>query len=305
MYHTLAGSELSSSSNGFPFQPDPSLSLSELITSGHFRVAAVKAAQILTDSDQKLSPEQIFDLVYKRLACLILCNQNTIAVQEVKALEDLNGSHYRDEKSGEHFMPWDLRILAVRLQGIGFGDIKRGVIGYYDLVSDARANLTTLKRRQKFLVASDKEAKENKAKIILWERRLSELGLRIASALIEMEDFEGATRFLSTFQPSASTPSLKYQQALIWLHLGNVEAAQSCASDEKVINTLAHVADEQFEKAVAGWEDLIATGDTQDVALWKQNLAVSLIYLGRIEEVRNFRNMTSKCYSFIGILMFH
>lgn len=241
---------------------------------------------MLLSSEKILSSTQIFDLFYKRLACLALCNQTAFAVQEVKALGDLNSAHYRDGKSGKHLVPWELRILAVRLQGIGFGDVRRGVIGFYDLVTEARQALTKLKSDRKLLEAtSEEDPKDKDSEIELWERRLSELGLRVASALIEMEDFEGASRFLSTLQLSPFNPNLHYQKALLWLFLGDVEAARKCAVDNKVITTLAHIADAEFDEAVKGWEDLIETGDASESALWKQNLAVSLIYLGRIDEV--------------------
>lgn len=208
-----------------------------------------------------------------------------MAVQEVKALGDLNNVQYRDEANGKHLVPWELRILAVRLQGIGFSDVRRGVIGFYDLVSEARLTLTNLKKERKLLVNSGEDTKNKDLDIELWERRLCELGLRVAGALIEMEDFEGASRFLSTLQLSPNNPNLQYQKALLWLFLGDVEIARSCVQDNKVVMTLAHIADANFEMAVKGWQDLIEIGDPSLTALWKQNLAVSLIYMGCIDEV--------------------
>ncbi|RKF54772.1 putative tetratricopeptide repeat protein 15 [Erysiphe neolycopersici] len=287
LYHTLTVLDIPPPFRKFATQPDLSISLSELISRGKFRDGAIKAAQLLLDSEKTLSSDQIFDLFYKRLACLTLCNQTVFAVQEVKALGDLNSAHYRDAKSGKHLVPWELRILAVRLQGIGFSDVRRGVIGFYDLVTEARLALTNLKSERKLLGASSEEdIKDKDSEIELWERRLSELSLRVASALIEMEDFEGASRFLSTLQLSPFNPNLNYQKALLWLFLGDVDAARNCAVDNKVVSTLAHIADAEFDEAVKGCEDLIETGDPSESALWKQNLAVSLIYLGRIDEAR-------------------
>ncbi|TQS39086.1 hypothetical protein Golomagni_00394, partial [Golovinomyces magnicellulatus] len=285
LYHPLSNSEIPPPLRNLSIQPDTTVSLAELIKAGFFREAAIKAAEILTKTGQEISINQIFDLVYKRLACLTLCHQITIAVQEVKALEDLNSTHYRDE-SGQHIVPWELRVLAVRLQGIGFGDVRKSVIGYYDLVSDVRLNLKNLKKQRRLLRSSNDPTEKTQSEINLWEKRLSDLGLRVASALIEMEDFEGASRFLSTLLPSPFNSNLNHQKALLWLRLGDVEAALNCAQDDKVLITLAHIADKQFEKAVQGLEDLIKTGNPAEVAMWKQNLAVSLIYLGRIDEAR-------------------
>ncbi|KAI6246302.1 hypothetical protein HI914_05773 [Erysiphe necator] len=286
LYHTLTILDIPPPFKKFTTQPDLSISISKLIKSGKFRDAAIKAAQLLTNSENKLSNEQIFELFYQRLACLTLCNQTVLAVQEVKALGDLNSVQYRDEANGKHLVPWELRILAVRLQGIGFSDVRRGVIGFYDLVSEARLTLTNLKKERKLLVNSGEDTKNKDLDIELWERRLCELGLRVAGALIEMEDFEGASRFLSTLQLSPNNPNLQYQKALLWLFLGDVEIARSCVQDNKVVMTLAHIADANFEMAVKGWQDLIEIGDPSLTALWKQNLAVSLIYMGCIDEAR-------------------
>jgi len=177
--------------------------LQELVDKGHFRSAAIKAAQLLITpgSVRGNEHERIFELVYIRLSCLTLCNQTALAAQEVKALEDLNIPYYRDDNDGTHLVPWELRVLAIRLQGMGFNDARRGVMGYYDLAREARLILTALKK------STVEGETDHAAEIALWESRLLELGIRVASALVEMEDFEGATRFLPTLKPSSSGSS--------------------------------------------------------------------------------------------------
>jgi tetratricopeptide (TPR) repeat protein len=285
------------------------------VTTGHFRSAAIKAAQILTSPD--LSPslpadiETIFSLIYTRLSCLTLCGQTALAAQEVKALEDLNSSYYRDEE-GRHLVPWELRVLAVRLQGMGFNDARRGVMGYYELAREARLTLTTLKKsRPSNSESEEKEDERIETEITLWETRLQELGIRVASALVEMEDLEGAARFLSTLSPSSKSPagqkhtSLETQKALLYLCLGDVDAARSCISasesnqnEAKVILALSHMADADFSAAVTIWEELISAsssnpsspehGGDGEEAMYQQNLGVCLLYLGRMSDVRPF-----------------
>lgn len=274
-------------------QPDPSTPLPDLVSNGHYRSAAIKAAQLITAPG--LNPanhKEIFDLVYTRLSCLTLCNQTTLAAQEVKALEDLNSSYYRDDASGIHLVPWELRVLAVRLQGMGFNDARRGVMGYYDLVREARSHLKSLKKQN-----AVEETEEIVEEIDLWEDRLSELGVRVASALIEMEDLSGARHFLSSLSSASSDTDqqLQIQKALLYLCIGDIETARSCitALDEghgcKVILALAHMADSEFEKAVPIWEGLIVLaakeGDMKEKSMYKQNLAVSLLYLGHMDQV--------------------
>ena len=225
---------------------------------------------------------RIFELVYTRLACLTLCNQTALAAQEAKALEDLNASYYRDEETGAHLLPWELRVLAVRLQGMGFNDARRGVMGYYDLAREARLTLTALKKQRK-------EGGEVEEEVRLWETRLAELGIRVASALVEMEDLEGATRHLKTLKPI--TGNLQMQKALLWLCLGDIDAARGCIGDEdqngkKVVQGLASMADGDHNDAVKIFEELVAggTGDG-DGAMYRQNLGVCLLYCGKMNEV--------------------
>ncbi|CCU74553.1 hypothetical protein BGHDH14_bgh01823 [Blumeria hordei DH14] len=289
LYHTLTPIDIPPPLRNLALQPDTSTSLTDLISSGHFRSAAVKAAQTLTIPGQSLNPGEIFDLVYRRLACLTLCNQTAIAAQEVKALGDLNSAHYRDVDTGKHLIPWELRLLAVRLQGIGFGDSRRSVMGYYELVDEARLNLSSLKKEVNRNLDEDDVRKAIEREISLWEYRLGELGIRVASALIEMEDSEGATCFLASIQSCPSTRYLLSQRALLHLHLGDIAEAHRCAPDDKLILALSNMAAAQYNDAIKCWEELIDTNpNSKDLALWKQNMAVSLIYLGRLDEARTF-----------------
>lgn len=220
----------------------------------------------------------------------------------MKALEDLNSAFYRegDDGTGAHLVPWELRVLAVRLQGMGFNDVRRGIMGFYDLAKDVRTTLSVLKKE---LVISEEE-EETQAKsgeIAIWEHRLADLGIRVASALIEMEDFEGAAAFLSTLTPNSSSKTVSQQgvvsdgfairKALLYLTLGQVDVARACVSssqkeDAKVILALAYMADANYDPAVVAWQELIDGGDEENMALYKQNLAVVLLYQGKMTEVR-------------------
>ncbi|CZT41996.1 uncharacterized protein RSE6_01822 [Rhynchosporium secalis] len=316
LYHPLTLLDVPPPFRASGGQVDPSTPLDVLLSTGHFRAAAIKAASLLTSSNPPLSPSdhvQIFYLVYTRLASLTLCNQTTLAAQEVKALEGLNSAYYRDEATGKHLVAWDLRVLAVRLQGMGFNDARRGVVGYYDLAREARLTLTALKRSKSAEKQKGEEeegrVEELEKEIQLWTHRLAELGIRVASALIEMDDLEGATRFLSTLKPNYDSDSeststspgsrLSIQRALLWLCVGDVDAARACVgeasgigsgegNEREVIIALAAMADSEFSQAVELWRSLIDSSDDDDgeKAMWRQNLGVCYLYLGRMDEVR-------------------
>lgn len=178
-------------------------------------------------------------------------------------------------------------------------------MGYYDLAREARLTLTGLKKERKAVDGDERQVLDEEAR--LWEARLGELGVRVASALIEMEDLEGATRHLNSLHPSSnhsSSDSLQMQKALLWLCLGDIDSARSCvaATDDenavKVVQGLAHMADGEYESAVNTFEDLVASGrDGNDVAMYQQNLGVCLLYCGRMDEV-------SVCCSSLSLLWF-
>jgi hypothetical protein len=226
----------------------------------------------------------------------------------VKSLEDLNSSYYLDDLTSTHLVPWELRVLAVRLQSMGFNDARRGVMGYYDLAREARLQLTSLKKTLA-LLSSPSEKKENeevrvKEEIAMWESRLEDLGIRTASALIEIQDLEGAAHFLKSLNPA--TPSLRTQKALLWLYIGDVEAARKSISESlstvedspssdssydlvsgsKVIEALATMCEGEYELTSPIWESLISNSENEgEKAIFRQNLAVCLLYLGKLSEV--------------------
>jgi hypothetical protein len=145
----------------------------------------------------------------------------------------------------------------------------------------------------------DSSISDRTENIAHWESRLQDLGVRVASALVEMDDLDGASKFLSTLTPKHSAGNVNMQKALLYLCLGQVESARACVTtpdtngstgeDKPVILALAHMADADYATAVTIWEELIASAEAQGsntrLALYKQNLAVALLYLGRMGDV--------------------
>ncbi|RFU76248.1 hypothetical protein TARUN_5995 [Trichoderma arundinaceum] len=221
---------------------------------------------------------RIFKLLYTRLACLTLIDATSLAAQEAKALEDLNDARrYIDETTSEHLVPWELRVLHVRLQALGFGDPRRAVMSYHDLAREARDHV------RKASLSHDNTARE------LWKSRLHELGIKVAGALIEMDDLSGAAHHLSSLKDRGDG-KLALSKALLWLHLGDTRNAKSCASQcaddaedaEKIILALCDMADSNYESALQKWQEF--DGSTTDEMIGV-NQSVCLIYLGRIQEV--------------------
>ena len=270
-----------------PRQPDASAPLEDLLSRGHFRAAAIAAVQELTGSGpsgEAVDPKnssRIFYLLYVRLVCLTLIDATPLAAQEVKALEDLNSARtYVDEHSGEHLVPWELRVLNVRLQALGFGDSRRAVMSYHELAREARDRVSK--------AGHDNSARE------LWKSRLQDLGIKVAGALVEMDDISGAANHLATLKDRSSDGTLALAKSLLWLQLGDVDAARACAADctdddasaEDITNALCDMGDREYEAALEKWTAL--REDMEDDEMVGVNTAVCLIYLGRLQEVLSF-----------------
>ena len=262
-----------------PNQPESNAAIPDLLASGHFRAAAIAAVQELTSTGERspIDPsdhQRIFELLYTRLACLTLIDATPLAAQEVKALEDLNNAAiYVDETTGEHLVPWDLRVLNVRLQALGFGDPRRSVMSYHDLAREAR------ERIYRAVATHDNSASE------LWKSRLQDLGLKVAGALIEMDDLPGAAHHLGTLRDRGDG-ALGLARALLWLHLGDADAARACVKADsradKIVSALCDMADAQYAEALATWRSIEGGATDEMIGV---NMAVCMLYLGRMDEV--------------------
>jgi hypothetical protein len=275
---------------------DSSLKLLEsLLKEGHFLPAAHVSAAILTSSSvSQTDYTVIFYLLYIRLACLELTGNTILAAQEAKALEDLSSSFYyfddgtepmestqetaKESTIARHIVPWHLRVLAVRLQSIGFGDARRGIAGLYELGLEARKHIS---RRD----ISNQER-------TMWKDRLSDLGIRVVNALVEMGDLDAARRSLaSTETPAAHTKSWITRMVLLNLRVGDVEAARRALgsisdAEPDILTPLLSMAEGKYSDAAAEWSRVRENhSGSDDEAMIMQNLAVCLLYAGKLNEV--------------------
>ena len=259
-------------------QPPPSTPLATLLSNHNFRSAATASALRLCTPPPPPTTE-IFSLFYTRLACLTLINHLPFAAEESKALQDINSPFYRDETTKRNVLPWELRILVVRLQGIGYSDEKRSVGGYYELAREARAFIKT---------STNAEEKE------LWKTRLKDLGVYVANALIEMGDLPAAARHLETLTPRDDI--LLSRLALTYIHLGDLDAAKNrltSLSTTTPLTPLLTMASGNYSAAIPEWRAL----PPSDLAT--QNLAVCLFYIGRVDEtVKLLEGLVEKGRSF-------
>lgn len=273
--------------------------LENQLAEGHFLLAAYLCGTILTSSS--ISPTDtklVFALFYTRLACLELSGHVTIAAQESKALEDLSSAFYYvdlnhtestpDEDKAEqaqprtlrHIVPWPLRVLAVRLQSIGFGDSRRGIGGIYEIGLEAWRE-----------IMRPDISREEKA---IWKDRLADLGIRSVNALIEMGDFDAAKRSLHNLRTSGpGSDKNGMRKVLLFLLIGDLDGAkhvfdQSDPSEEAWFQPLLSMAEGNYTDAVTHWRNLLQNHPNRpDEAMISQNLAVCLLYTGQLNEVRD------------------
>lgn len=272
--------------------------LEKLLSEGRFLVAAHFSASILTSSlISSTDTKVIFSLFYTRLACLELSGNTVLAAQESKALEDLSSAFYYidlgstradtetelEEDNAQaherrHIVPWPLRVLAVRLQSIGFGDSRRSIGGLYEIGLEVRREITR---------SGTSESERN-----VWRERLADLGIRSVNALVEMGDFDTARRSLDNLTVLESeTETTRLRKALLLLRIGDLDAAGQLFGDSTeteeaaLLKPLVSMSEGRYSDAVDQWRSLAEHGTRIDGALLTQNLAVCLLYTGQLNEV--------------------
>jgi tetratricopeptide (TPR) repeat protein len=260
-----------------PFQqtasvPSVAAPIDSLLLAGHYRLAAIAAARNIVSAAAPTDYPTLFHLVHIRLACLCLVSEHALAAQEAKVLGDLNSAFYRHPLTNVHLVPWDLRLLVVRLTALGYGEWRKGIMGYYELARECRESI---------LRATGDADK------LLWRRRLRDCGVRVANTLVEMGDLEGEA-------DAAETREVLVMEALVWLRVGDMASARQClarasetASDALLDGTLAaliQLADSDYEAAASSFRALHE--QFPDDAMVTQNLAVCLLYTGHISDAR-------------------
>lgn len=151
-------------------------------------------------------------------------------------------------------------------------------MGYYDLARDAR-------ERVKGSIGKERE---------MWQHRLSDLGIRVGNALMEIGDLVGAARHFETLRSKQSDSDKPHlgKLAMLYLRLGDVTAARKCIEirentlaarlRDRILRPLLTMAEGRYEDAISEWRELQTHLKDELVT---QNLAVCLLYAGRLEEV--------------------
>lgn len=281
-YHVLPVTNVPPSFLNAPQAPPVSSPIDSLLLSGHYRLAAIAAARNIVTAASPSDHDTLLHLVHVRLACLCLLQEHALAAQESKVLGDLSSAFYRHPLTNAHLVPWDLRLFVVRLAALGYGEWRKGIMGYYELARECRESI----------IKATSEADKT-----MWRTRLRDCGIRVANVLVEMGDLEGAGRHLSTLSGSANSEEARevlLMEVLVWLRVGDIASARRClarasdvAADELLdgaLNGMIQLADSEYDAAATAFEALHE--QFPDDAMITQNLAVALLYVGRIADAR-------------------
>ncbi|KAK4952889.1 hypothetical protein LTR66_013708 [Elasticomyces elasticus] len=248
--------------------------IDDLCKNCDFVNAAHLAAVGLTRHVQPTDNISIFKLLTIRYSCLELLSQTTVAAQEAGALEDLSSDFYYTQvenndamveaRNGrrpiaKHIMPFELRIQAMRLQNIGFNDPRRTVTGLYELGLECRQQ-----------IASPYTSGEERGE---WKERLENL---------------------MQLKPTAEAKQALWNANMVLLlaKMGKLERAYGHVKDmpdsttKSLLGATVALADEQIKQAKSMLSSIEGEPNAEIAALVKQNLAVALLYQGKIEEAQ-------------------
>lgn len=161
-------------------------------------------------------------------------------------------------------------------------------MGYYDLASDARTE---------FVKTKDKAEKDT------WNIRLVDLGIRVANALVEMGDLDGAGRHLESLRigqvGKEQDQLLRARLVLLYLRIGNLTAARAYMGNREdeddpsnpyisPLVPLLSMAEGNYPGAISQISTLEKENPSGALQpMFIQNLAVCLLYSGEITKARS------------------
>lgn len=279
-------------------QPATETPLTELLEHGHYRRAAEAALREIFQCRSN-DADRILQLLYTRLACLVVISRPDLAADEALPLTDFLNRAAPASKDLIPHVPWELRLLLVRLQSIVAADGgRRALMALYSLTAEVRANLQAAR------TTSDVSAIDD------WTTRLQDLGFRVADSLVEMGELETATRHLDTLPITpSSTSQIQGRKTLLRIRVGDVSGAQASLSQlsespqKEILSALLTTADGDFDAALTMWRDLSTRQPANE--LLGTNLAVCLLYTGRMTEAREILEGLAKESGAFGTLLFN
>lgn len=157
-------------------------------------------------------------------------------------------------------------------------------MGLYGLSSECRT------------LAQEARTEKDDTAFKLWRDRLADLGLRVASELVEMGELETARRHLDTLSSATitdnalETDKMCIRKTLLLLKIGDTQAAKECLAtcsttastddnlqlQKQVLEALTHFSSSDYPSAVSSLRALAEKYPSNPLV--KHNLAIAYLY---------------------------
>lgn len=251
----------------------------------------------------------ILYLYHTRLACLMLIHHTDIAIQESRPLQEWLTHHAATGRNADRdspysfvqLIPWRLRLIVHRLQILGIGDPRRGIMALYQFGAECRFSVEKCKRA----------GEEDQAKI--WAERLEEVGLFVASDLIEKGEVQTALRHLDSLTNSCQGARAALFKTLVCIKAGSLAQAERCIAELKARSNAdgadAHLVLEALVLMTKGEYGASRTllsqlhQDHPNDELVTNNLAIAELYCGDAEKTSTlFESLVNDGQSFSSLI---
>lgn len=295
LYHQIPSDDIAPGFADSTNQPPLGTRLEDLLQAGHFRRAAETALIALLASNPG-DADRIFKLLHTRLACLVVISRPDLAADEAVTLTEFLNRNTPEAKDVLPAIPWELRLLLVRLQSIAADDGRRAVMSLYALSGDVRSHL------------ADARSDGDEASMRVWSERLKDVGLKVADTLVEIGEFETAARHLDTLA-NVDEDVINSRKALLSIRVGDLASAKTSLGkvapglSKDIYTALLQTAAGDFSKAVDEWRALAE--NHPDNELLAQNLSACLLYTGRITEARSIFESIARDTTVFPVLLFN
>lgn len=151
-----------------------------------------------------------------------------------------------------------------------------------------------------------KDVDSDEAERQVWNDRLSDLGLRVADALVEMGELETASRHLDSLT-DGDADEVAYRKALLRIRMGDIAGAQACVEKcqhearRVSLSAVLKLADGDYSASADELAHLIDSDGNP--AIVANNLAVCHLYTGRITDARStLADLATKTAGFPALL---
>lgn len=242
------------------------LDLPELVAKRLFTDAIDRSLQLLKAAQEPQTDAELGQLLYiwlQRFRCLLAIKQGARVAQEAQTCMSV-----LDQLPMDVDNVWELRLLLVPVWAKGIN--QTAILMFYKLAAEARVHLM-----------EDHDSK-------LWDKRIRDVGLYVAAALVGMKDYNTALAHLASIYAGESYANAEYATeiarllAVTCLFVGDTEAAKKWAEKyrpdgSEIFMALFWFSERQLDKIITTeWKE-----ETPDLLNIK---ALAYLHTGQVQK---------------------